>query len=240
MPLMDAVRFGRSIRALRRRRQWRQQDLADAAGISRSVASRIERGHGDRMTVRVLERVATALAARVRWSLDWNGEAMDRLLDEDHAHLVERIVRWLERHGWVVAVEASFSVFGERGSVDVLALHEPTGCLLVVEAKTVVPDLQAMLTSLDRKARLGDRIAQDRGWRASSVSRLLVIAEDRTARRRVAAAEATFPDRTPDVRAFVRAPDGGRTIAGLVFLTGAPHTRTRHRIARSRPDPVVR
>src|SRR5260221_10725295 len=115
MPRMDAVRFGRSVRALRRRRQWRQQDLADAAGISRSVISRIELGHGDRMTVRVLERLAMALGARVRWSLDWNGEAMDRLLDEDHAHLVERIVRWLERHGWAVAVEVSFSVFGERG-----------------------------------------------------------------------------------------------------------------------------
>ncbi len=243
MSHMDAVRFGRSVRALRRRRRWRQQDLADAAGASRSVISRIELGHGDRITVRVLTRVGSALGARVRWSLDWNGEAMDRLLDEDHARLVERIVGWLERHGWVVAVEVSFSVFGERGSVDLLALHEPTGCLVVVEAKTVVPDLQAMLTSLDRKARLGARIALDRGWRASSVSRLLVIAEGRTARRRVAAAEATFrrafPERTPDVRAFVRAPDAGRTIAGLVFLTGAPQTRTRHRIARNRPHPVV-
>jgi transcriptional regulator with XRE-family HTH domain len=244
MRRMDAVRFGRSVRALRRRRQWRQQDLAEAAGISRSVISRIELGHGDRMTVRVLERVTTALGARVRWSIEWNGEAMDRLLDEDHAHLVERIVRWLGRHGWAVAVEVSFSVFGERGSVDVLALHEPTGCLLVVEAKTVVPDLQAMLTSLDRKARLGARIAQDRDWQASSVSRLLVIAEDRTARRRVSAAEATFrrafPDRTPDVRAFVRAPDRGRAIAGLVFLTGAPHMGTRHRIRRSWADPIAR
>lgn len=243
MPRMDAVRFGRSVRALRRRRHWRQLDLANAAGVSRSVISRIELGRGDRMTVRVLERVATALGARLRCSLDWNGEAIDRLLDEDHAHLVERIVRWLDGAGWQTAVEVSFGIYGERGSVDVLALHEPSGCLLVVEAKTVVPDLQAMLTSLDRKARLGARIASDRGWEASTVSRLLVIAEDRTARRRVAAAEATFrrafPDRTPDVRAFVRTPDAGRSIAGLVFLTGAPHTRSRHRIGRSRPDPVA-
>jgi transcriptional regulator with XRE-family HTH domain len=209
MARMDAVRFGKSVRALRRRRRWRQLDLADAAGVSRSVVSRVELGKADRMTMCVLERVATALGALIRVSVDWNGEGMDRLLDEDHAHLVERIVRWLDEAGWQTAVEVSFAIYGERGSVDVLALHEATGCLLVVEAKTVVPDLQGMLTSLDRKARLGARIAQDRGWRASSVSRLLVIAEDRTSRRRVAAADATFrrafPDRTPEVRAFVRA-----------------------------------
>ena len=240
---MDIVRFGRSVRALRRRRRWRQEDLAHASGTSRAAISRIELGRGDRLTVRALDRVAASLGARVEVRLDWNGEGIDRLLDEGHARLVERIVRWLDGAGWQTAVEVSFGIYGERGSVDVLALHEPTGRLLVVEAKTVVPDLQAMLASLDRKARLGARIAHDRGWQTSSVSRLLAIAEDRTARRRVAAAEATFgrafPHRTREVRAFVRAPGAPRSIAGLVFLTGVPHARTRHRVGRVRPDPVV-
>jgi hypothetical protein len=165
--------------------------------------------------------------------------ALDRFLDEDHAHLVERIVRWLDGAGWQSTVEVSFNVFGERGSIDVLAFHATSGCLLVVEAKSVVPDLQAMLGSLDRKARLGIRIASDQGWKATTVSRLLVVAEDRTARRRVTAAEATFrhvlPDRTSAVRAFVRSPDPRSGVAGLVFLSVAHHPGARHRITSSGP-----
>jgi transcriptional regulator with XRE-family HTH domain len=214
-------------------------DLARASGLSRTTISRIELGQGDLLTVRTLEQVATALGARVRCQLDWNGEAMDRLLDEAHARLVEQIVRWLDRAGWQSAVEVSFNVFGERGSVDVLALHTPSGCLLVVEAKTVVPDLQAMLASLDKKARLGSRIAGEQGWKAVAVSRLLVISEHRTARRRVAAVEATLrralPDRLQAVRAFVRAPDPRSGVAGLLFLSDARHPVTRHRIVRTRP-----
>jgi hypothetical protein len=212
-------------------------DVARASGLSRTTISRIELGQGDLLTVRTLEQVATALGARVRCQLDWNGEAMDRLLDQAHARLVERIVRWLDRAGWQSAVKVSFNVFGERGSVDVLALHTPSGCLLVVEAKTVVPDLQAMLASLDRKARLGIRIAGEQGWKAVAVSRLLVISEDRTARRRVAGVEATLrralPDRTQAVRAFVRAPDPRSGIAGLLFLSDAHHPVTSHRIVRT-------
>jgi transcriptional regulator with XRE-family HTH domain len=238
---VDVVRFGRSVRALRRRRRWRQEDLAHAAEVSRSVISRIELGRGDRLTVRTLDRIAAVLGARVDCRIDWNGEAIDRMLDESHARLVERILRWLERFGWEAAVEASFNVYGERGSVDVLGFHRPTGCLLVIEAKTVVPDMQAMLVALDRKARLGTRIAHDRGWEATSVSRLLVIAEDRTARRRVESAEATFrralPYRTMAARAYIRTPDPGARLAGLVFLSGVPHTGARHRIARA--DPAI-
>jgi transcriptional regulator with XRE-family HTH domain len=234
---VDVVRFGRSVRALRRRRRWRQEDLARAAAVSRAAISRIERGRADRLTVRSLELIAAALGARVDCRLDWNGEAIDRLLDQDHATLVERIVRWLERYGWDAAVEASFNVFGERGSVDVLAFHRLTGCLLVVEAKTVVPNLQSMLATLDRKARLGTRIARDQGWDARSVSRLLVVADGTTARRRTAAAGATFrralPDRISSVRAFLRAPSPGARLAGLAFFPSAPPASARHRIGRS-------
>lgn len=192
-------------------------DLARACGVSRTTISRIELGRGGLLAVRTLEQVATALGARVRCQLDWNGEAMDRLLDEAHARLVERIVRWLDRSGWQSSVEVSFNVFGERRSVDVLALHPPSGCLLVVEAKTVVPDLQAMLTSLDRKARLGIRIAGEQGWKALAVSRLLVISEARTARRRVAAVEARSGELFPtEPRRF--GPLFGRRIRDLMSL----------------------
>ena len=43
--------------------------------------------------------------------------------------------------GWDVATEVSFNVRGERGSIDILAFHQATGSLLVIEIKSVVPDL---------------------------------------------------------------------------------------------------
>jgi hypothetical protein len=81
----------------------------------------------------------------------------------------------LSGHGWEVAVEVSFSIWGERGSIDVLAFHQDTGTLLVVEVKSVVRDSQAAILGLDRKARLAPRIATDRGWPATVAAKLLVV-----------------------------------------------------------------
>jgi transcriptional regulator with XRE-family HTH domain len=231
---VDAIRFGRGLRAIRLRRGWRQADLARAAGVSRSVVSRIERGLGDAIPPRVLGRVAAPLGARVTVRLDWHGEDFDRLLDGDHAAVVDAVVRLLTARGWETWAEASFNVYGERGSVDVLAFHAASATLLVVEVKTVVPDMGSMLTALDRKRRLAPRIAADRGWRASAVGRILVLPDSPTSRRRVAALGATFlaefPARSVEVRRWVARPSGA--ISGLWFLSPALHVRTRRRTGR--------
>ena len=51
--------------------------------------------------------------------------------------------------------------------------------------KSVVPDVQATLVTLDRKERLAKEIARERGWEAVAVACLLVIGDNRTARRRI-------------------------------------------------------
>ena len=85
----------------------------------------------------------------------------------------------------------------ERGSIDILAFHAPTGTLLVIEVTPVVPDLQAMLHGIDRKARVAPRIVGDRGWRVRTIARLLVQPGDRTAGRRVVSHAATFATALP-------------------------------------------
>lgn len=189
--------------------------------MSRPVVSRLERGEADRVTIATLERVTAALGARLDTRLLWQGEALDRLLDRRHARLVETTVELLARNGWQAATEVSFSRTGERGAIDVLGWHAATHSLLMVEAKSVVPDLQAMLAAIDRKGRLAKPIADERGWQAQTVSLLLVLPEDRTARRRIADHPATFgtafPSRNAAVRRWLRAPNG--QLRGLLFLT---------------------
>jgi transcriptional regulator with XRE-family HTH domain len=229
---MDPVRFGLALRALRRRRGWTQAQLAARAEVARTTVQRIERGGVDDFTGRTVRRIAVALGARFDQRVLWQGEALDRLLDAEHAALVERVVRWLRAEGWDVAPEAMFVLAGQRGSVDVLAFHPETGALLIVEVKTVVPDMQAMLSAIDRKTRAAPILARDRGWRATTVGTLLVLPEDRTARRRVethrATLEAALPARTRAVRRWVRHPEGA--MAGILFLPGAASAAGRHRV----------
>ena len=105
-----------------------------------------------------------------------------------------------------------------------LAFDEATGALLVIEVKSVVPDIGGMLMTLDRKVRLAAEIAsRQRGWTATSVSRLLVLPADTTARRRVAEHASTFetslPARGAAVRRWLQGPTD--VMAGVLFVRPA-------------------
>jgi transcriptional regulator with XRE-family HTH domain len=220
---MDASRMGHQFRALRIRRALRQEDVARSAGTSRSQVSKIERGAFESITLGSFVRASAVLGAVVDIRLRWNGEQLDRLLDAAHSHLVETVVELLQRHGWDVAVEASFSIWGERGSVDAFAYHAASRTVLVVEVKSVVPDSQATIHGLDRKARLAPQLAADRGWLAGNVARLLVIGSTPTSRRRIAELAATydaaFPIRGSNIGRWLRRPRGA--ISGLLFVSYA-------------------
>jgi transcriptional regulator with XRE-family HTH domain len=214
---------------LRIRLERRQQDLADRARLSRSLVASIDRGQLSGVTINAIVRAAAALGADVDLRLRWRGEALDRLLDEDHAAIVETTVRRLVRAAWEVAVEVSFSTWGERGSIDVLGFHRAAGALLVVEVKSVVPDSQATNHGLDRKARIAPEIARERGWHVRHVSRLLVIGDSATSRRRLSRLSSTYdvalPARGGTVRAWIGKPNG--PIAGILFVAFGDHGSTR-------------
>ena len=206
------------------------------------LSAGIERGAIATVPCGKLSRCAEALGATLETSLRWRGEGLDRLLDEEHAVIVDAAVALYRAAGWEVAVEASFSIDGERGSIDVLAWHSSKASVAVNEIKSVVPDSQATLHVLDRKARLGARIARERGWTCSNVSRVLVVGESRTSRRRVERHapmfDAAFPVRGRAVAGWIRRPTG-RPIAGLLFLApptrrGARAASARERVARPR------
>ena len=156
--------------------------MAAAARVSRSTVSRVELGNADDLTIRTVDAIVRALSARLELRVSWNGEGLDRLLDADHAALVETVANVLRSLGWDVAAEVSFNIRGERGSIDVLAFHPGTRTILVVEVKSVVADVQATLVVFDRKTRLATEIARQRGWVGRGVGRVLVVADRRTAR----------------------------------------------------------
>jgi hypothetical protein len=195
-----------------------------------------------------LRAVAGALGASLDLKLRWHGESLDRLLDEAHARLVDVTVALLRDAGWEVAVEVSFSIWGERGSIDVLAWHERSASLLVVEVKSVVPDSQAMLHGLDHKARLAPQLASERGSESKNVGRLLVVGESSTSRERIARLRATYdtalPCRNVEVRRWLRRPMGH--MGGLLFLRNASAGGTkrpssaRERVRRPNPSVMPR
>jgi transcriptional regulator with XRE-family HTH domain len=164
----------------------RQADVAHRAGISRSAVSLLERGLADHMSIASVEAVAGALGARVEPRLLWHGPELDRLMDATHAAVSASVKRRLERWGWLVRVEVSYNHYGERGRVDLLAWHSGANVVLVIEIKTSLADVQALLGSLDVKARLGPRLVGAQAGTAPSVVPAIVFLEDRTTRRHVA------------------------------------------------------
>jgi transcriptional regulator with XRE-family HTH domain len=209
---MEDVRVGNALRLVRRRRGWTQRALAARVGASQGLISMIERGHMDNVSLRILRRVAGALDIRVDLTPRWRAGDLDRLLNARHSELHELVARWFadELPEWVLAPEVSFSIYGERGVIDILAWHEKTGSMVVIELKTAVTDVNELLGTMDRKKRLAAQVASERGWQLKTVSTWLIVADTRTNRRRLDAHMAVvrnaFPDGTWAMRRWLRRP----------------------------------
>jgi transcriptional regulator with XRE-family HTH domain len=221
---MDDQRLRAAIRAVRIRRGLRQQDLADASGVSRATVSLVERGHWQRLSIETVRRLASAVDVRVEVVARWRAGDLDRLLSRRHSMLAERVASLIVAHaGWVAVPEVSFAVYGERGFIDQLAWHAGTGNLLVIELKTEFVDINEALGTLDRKVRLARTIAAERGWRPMSVSVWLVVSDTRTNRRHAAEHATLLGSRFAldgrQFRPFLREPCAATT--GLAFMTDA-------------------
>lgn len=173
----------------------------------------MERGHLESLSLASLRSVAAVLDVRLDIVPRWRGGDLDRLLNARHSAMHEDVARcFLALPGWVAQPEVSFSIFGERGAIDVLAWHPGRRALLVIELKTEIVDVQELLGTLDRKRRLSPTIARERGWDAEVVSTWLVVLAGRTNRRRVAmhasVLRSVLPDDGRRVRGWLRGPVG--------------------------------
>ena len=147
----------------------RQRDIALRAGVSQQHVSDFERGQLGRMQfddVRSMLGVVDArlvvtahLARRPAGSAPGRRACGDRHRGRASGSA---------RDGWDVLPEVTYAIYGERGSIDILAWHPSTRTMLVVEVKTEITSVEELLRRHDAKVRLGPTIGRERfGTRAS-------------------------------------------------------------------------
>ena len=216
---MDDQRFGALIRAARVKRRWTQRQLAMAAGVSDATVSRVERGLADSLST--IRAVARPLDVWVELQPRSRAADLERVAGAAHAALAEAVVGWLGRFtGWTIRPEIGFSHYGERGVIDLVCWHAGRRALLIIELKTELVDINALLGTLDRYVRNAVTAVAPFGWRPLVVARLLVIGESDLNRDRVKQHAALFVAALPagarEVRAWLRDPEGA--LAGTMFF----------------------
>jgi transcriptional regulator with XRE-family HTH domain len=240
---MEDAKIGAAFRAVRTRNGRTQASVAEAAGSGQSAVSRLERGRLSRLSVETVRRIARALDMWVDIRPRWRGIDLDRILNGAHSARQEALLLAFERYpGWAAVPEVSYAVFGERGAVDILAWHQATRSLLVIELKTALVDPAELVRSMDQRRRLASRIARTRGWDPATVSTWVVLTDTRTNRRRVAShAWVLAPFARIDgrrMRAWLQAPKGA--VSALSFWLEPSAVIPRHVVPKRRPTAANR
>ena len=202
--------------------------------VSRTIVGRIEHGRLATIPIGTIRRVAAALDARFDTVVHWQGGDLGRLINVRHAAMHEAMAVFMAGlGGWVAEPEVSFSIYGERGVIDVLAWHPGRRILLVIELKTELVDINDLMGAADRRRRLATTLARERGWDPLTIGLWVVVAESRTNRRAVAAYEsvlrAKFPMDGRAMRHWLHNPVG--RVDALGFLPSVHRVHARRDLA---------
>lgn len=190
----------------------------------------IESGRASDVRLGRIRALFEAIDGRARLVPIWNGAAADRLLDERHAGIGERAVRFINTlDDWATEVEVTFAEYGERGSIDLLATNRRASAALVGEVKSAIGSLEETNRMLDMKARLTPTVVEKRhGWRPRIVAKVLIVPRDMSIRRAIDNHTATmlsaYPARSHEVRAWLRRPSD--PLRGIWFVSDGPNTTT--------------
>ena len=251
---------GALFRAVRIRAGLRQADVATDAKVDRMAVSKVERGHLGGITLDRLRSIAGVLEIRLDLRPSWRGGDTARAVSERHTRMHELAATMLVRARWELATEVTFSQWGERGAIDILAWHPGRRVLLVIELKTELPDPAGLIAQVDRYRRLAPAIAADRGWHPDRVAVWVLVAESSMNRRQLARHRVmlrnAFPLDGHAFRRWLRDPPGvagsgggggrgghvgsgdpvgsGGPLAGLAFLSDAGPGITRRRLGPTR------
>jgi hypothetical protein len=157
--------------------------------------------------------ILAALDIRISHRIWWQGGDLDRLVHAQHSRLHESVAGWFDGAlpEWVLAPEVSFSIYGERGIIDILAWHPGRRALVVIELKTDIVEVNELIGTVDQKRRLAREIALERGWDPLTISTWVIVARSRTNEARLAAHRSmlrnAFPSDGVAMQRWLHVPD---------------------------------
>jgi DNA-binding XRE family transcriptional regulator len=160
------VGIGQQVRDARIAHRWTVPQLADHAGVSRSVVYDVESGQP--ISIEAVARLATALGLRVEWQLVDPRRASKPTLGADpvHSAMGELEARHLRGLGFAVGIDEPFQHYQFAGRADLVSWDAEQGALLHIENRTRFPDFQDMAGSYNAKrAYFGASLAERLGFR---------------------------------------------------------------------------
>jgi transcriptional regulator with XRE-family HTH domain len=147
--LEQLARLGGEMRTARHRRQMTQQQLAAAAGISRSAESAIERGLGGGQTLDTWQRVA--LAAGRPLIVELQRDRLEETRDAGHLAIQELVLRLGRRSEFSGSFELQTRPAEPWRSTDVGLRDDHRRVLLLIECWNTFGDIGAATRSSERK-----------------------------------------------------------------------------------------
>jgi transcriptional regulator with XRE-family HTH domain len=195
-----ATYLGRSLKDARRMSRMPQAEVSSIAGVSRSLISEMERGHGADVTLLVWTRVARAARSDLRAYLE-RATATDQPRDAVHLRAQELIVRTAAIGGWRAQPERAIDLDPARSRAgDVVLTREEE--LALVEAFDWLDDVGDAFRSWDRRLATVEQRAialAPLGTDATTLrtAGIWVLRATRTNRRLVADHRALFQARFP-------------------------------------------
>lgn len=212
--------------------------LSDRIGISRQMIAEIEGGTANPTldsVVQLLDGLGLEVEITVRGPVVLDGPPTS---DVVHAICSAFVQRRLEAAGWKTAREVRIDSGRYLGWIDLLAFHQATGYLLVIEIKTRIEDIGSIERTMDWYRREAIGAARRLGWRPNSVtSWLLALATDEVEtrlRENRAAVDAAFPGRASEMSATIAEPGVLRHARCVALID--PRSRRRVWLLRTRLD----
>ena len=127
-------------------------------------------GNGDELTIRTVDAIVRALSARLELRSRGTERASIGCWMRIMRALVETVANVLRSLGMGRGGRDHVQPPRRARQHRCFGYHPATRTILVVEVKSVVPDVQATLLVFDRKTRLATEIARQRGWVAPGVA----------------------------------------------------------------------